>query len=101
MNGRHLVNKRHDIAQELHQPAHAHVFVCTHAENREDAARNHSLADALAHLVLSEMFGFKKLLHQLLVILRRGLHQLFVQRLGLFGLIVRNLADGGFAAVGH
>ena len=68
MNGRHFVNKGYYVAKEFHQTSYAHVLGSTNAEHGEDAARYHTFADAFAHFVFGELFGFKEFLHQPFVV---------------------------------
>ena len=73
--GWHLVNERNNIAQELHQAAHAIVAGGTNAEHWENRTGNHTLADAFAHLVLGEFLGLEELLHQGIIVLGSSLDE--------------------------
>ena len=95
---RHFVDEGNDVAQEFHETSHAHVLACADAEDREDAAGDESLADALAHFVFRELFGLKELLHESFVVFCCRFHEGFVHGLRLFELVGGDFFHEGFAA---
>ncbi len=97
---RHLADKRHNITQELHQSLYAHILMCIDTEHGEDAARDKSLTNTLTHLVLGKRLRIEKLLHELVVVLGRGLDESFVQFHGLIHFLSRNLLTLGLTAIG-
>ena len=97
---RHLVDERHNVAQEFHQTAHTHIFSGTNAEHREDTACHKTLANALAHFVFGKCFGLEELLHQCFIVLSSSLDQRFVQLHRLVHFLGRYLFDDGSTAFG-
>ena len=96
----HFVDEGHHVAEELHQTAYAHVLAGADAEYGEDAAGDHTLADAFAHLVFSEVLGFEELLHEVLVVFSGSLHECLVHLFGLVVLIGRDFLHGVVTSVG-
>ncbi len=78
----HFIDKRDNIAQELHQSVNAHILAGAHAEHRENVARHQALADALAQLIFGQRVALEILLHQCLVILGSRINQIAVHGLG-------------------
>ena len=96
----HFADERHNVAQELHQAAHAHIFSGTNAEYWEDAACHKTLANALAHFVFGKCFGLEELLHQRFIVLSSSLNQRFVQLHRLVHFLSRYLFDDRSTAFG-
>ena len=93
VNLRHLIDERNDIAKELHQAAHTHVFSCTDTEHREDGACDEALAYTLAHLVLCELLCLEEFLHQCIVVLSGSLYESLVHLCCLFHLLSRDILN--------
>ena len=89
----HFAYERHNIAQELHQTANAHILACTNAEHWEDRTCNESLADAFAQLVLRESLLFEEFLHKSFVVLSCSLYERLMKLHCLIHLLCRDIND--------
>ena len=94
----HFVHKRHHVAQEFHQSAHAHILHGTDTEYGEHASGSQTLTDALTHFVLGERLALEELLHQRFVVLGCSLYKGFVHLHCLILLRIGNFLDGGRTA---
>ena len=94
----HFVHKRHHVAQEFHQSAHAHILHGTDTEYWEHASGSQTLTVALTHFVLGERLALEELLHQRFVVLGCSLYKGFVHLHCLILLRIGNFLDGGRTA---
>ena len=67
--GWHVVDKRHNVTQELHQALNSHVFMRIDTEDGKNAARNKALANTHSKLIFCKWLVIKKLFHELVIIL--------------------------------
>ncbi len=76
-----------DVDDELHDAFRADVLLCRAAEDGHHAAEGDTFAQARADVVLRESAFFEVELHEALIVLGGGLHELLIETGGLVGVL--------------
>ena len=99
LDGRHVDRGRHVVDHGVEELLHALVLVGRAHEHGVDLAGDGALADGGLQLVNRHLFLHEDLLHESVVAVGGGFHQLLVAQLGLFGELGRDGVHG--LGVGH
>ena len=99
LDGRHVDRGRHVVDHGIEELLHALVLVGRAHEHGVDLAGDGALADGGLQLVNRHLFLHEDLLHESVVAVGGGFHQLLVAQLGLFGELGRDSVHG--LGVGH
>ena len=97
---RHVLHERHNIAEEFHHAAYAHILGCAHTKYRIYRTVNQSFADALSHLIFCQMSLIKEFFHERLIIFGCSFHELLVKIQSLRHFLFRYIFNRRHASVG-